>query len=109
MVRHDADAVLAARDAGRADRMRFEAAVLLTTDARWIDVVTMYLPLEVNLRLRPRLVEQLRPGTRVVSHAFDMGDRKPDAKPRAGGSTVYRWRIPDTPPELAERDHARPR
>jgi SAM-dependent methyltransferase len=85
----------AAHDAGVADRVRFEAADLFKTDLRSADVVTMYLLPEVNLRLRPRLFEQLKPGTRVVSHAFDMGDWKPEAKRRAGGSTVYMWRIPE--------------
>lgn len=83
-----------AQDAGVADRVRFEAADLFDTDLRSADVVTMYLLPEVNLRLRPKLFEQLKPGTRVVSHAFDMGDWKPEAKRRAGGATVYMWRIP---------------
>lgn len=98
-----------ARDAGVADRVRFEATDLFETDLRSADVVTMYLLPEVNLRLRPRLFDQLRPGTRVVSHAFDMGDWKPKAKRRAGGSTVYMWRIPEKLPELADRDDVRPR
>lgn len=92
----------AAADAGVADRVRFEAADLFKTDLSSADVVTMYLLPEVNLRLRPQLFAQLKPGTRVVSHAFDMGDWKPEAKRRAGGSTVYMWRIPQTPPATAQ-------
>jgi SAM-dependent methyltransferase len=92
----------AAQDAGVADRVRFEAADLFDTDLRSADVVTMYLLPEVNLRLRPRLFEQLKPGTRVVSHAFDMGDWKPEAKRRAGGATVYMWRIPERPASTAQ-------
>ncbi|QDX24764.1 methyltransferase domain-containing protein [Sphingomonas suaedae] len=90
-----------ARDAGVADRVRFEAADLFETDLRSADVVTMYLLPEVNLRLRPRLFEQLRPGTRVVSHAFDMGDWKPEKVAKAGGATVYLWRIPERADSMA--------
>lgn len=92
----------AARKAGVADQVRFEAADLFETDLHAADVVTMYLLPEVNLRLRPRLFEQLKPGTRVVSHAFDMGDWQPEAKRRAGGSTVYMWRIPERPVQTAQ-------
>lgn len=87
----------AARKAGVADKVRFEAADLFETDLSSADVVTMYLLPEVNLRLRPQLFAQLKPGTRVVSHAFDMGDWKPEAKRRAGGATMYMWRIPARP------------
>lgn len=87
----------AARKAGVADKVRFEAADLFETDLSSADVVTMYLLPEVNLRLRPQLFAQLKSGTRVVSHAFDMGDWKPEAKRRAGGATVYMWRIPARP------------
>ncbi|MFN4097590.1 MAG: SAM-dependent methyltransferase [Sphingomonas sp.] len=92
----------AAEDAGVADRVRFAAADLFKTDLSSADVVTMYLLPEANLRLRPQLFAQLKPGTRVVSHAFDMGDWEPEAKRRAGGSTVYMWRIPQTPPATAQ-------
>ena len=92
----------AAEDAGVADRVRFETGDLFETDLSSADVVTMYLLPEVNLRLRPQLFAQLKPGTRVVSHAFDMGDWKPDAKRRAGGSTVYMWRIPARPATTAQ-------
>jgi SAM-dependent methyltransferase len=92
----------AARKAGVADRVRFEAADLFETDLSSADVVTMYLLPEVNLRLRPQLFAQLKPGTRVVSHAFDMGDWKPEAKRRAGGATVYMWRIPARPGTLTQ-------
>ncbi|HEV7288674.1 SAM-dependent methyltransferase [Sphingomonas sp.] len=92
----------AARKAGVADKVRFEAADLFETDLSSADVVTMYLLPEVNLRLRPQLFAQLKPGTRVVSHAFDMGDWKPEAKRRAGGATVYMWRIPARPDTRAQ-------
>lgn len=57
-------------------------------------VVTMYLLHTVNLDMRPRLLEELQPGTRIVSHAFDMGDWKPDRRARAGGISIYLWIVP---------------
>lgn len=57
-------------------------------------VVTMYLLQTVNLELRPRLLNELQPGTRIVSHAFDMGAWKPDEQVRIGGTNVYLWVIP---------------
>jgi hypothetical protein len=66
-----------ARDAGVADRVRFEEQDLFRTDLSHATVVTMYLLPDVNMQLRPRLLK-LRAGTRVVSHDWDMGDWKPD-------------------------------
>lgn len=82
-----------AERAGVADRVRFETADLFKTDLSKADVVTMFLLPEVNLRLRPRLLE-LEPGTRVVSHAFGMGDWRPDQTRRVGGAAVHFWRVP---------------
>lgn len=84
----------AARRAGVADRVRFEVADLFEMPLGEADVVTMYLLPEVNLRLRPRLLTELRPGARVVSHAFDMGEWRPDETRRAWGTVVHRWTIP---------------
>jgi ribosomal protein L11 methylase PrmA len=57
-------------------------------------VVTLYLLPDLNLKLRPQLLAQLKPGTRVVSHQFDMGDWKPDKTLETNGRTVYLWVIP---------------
>lgn len=57
-------------------------------------VVTMYLLQTVNLELRPRILSELQPGTRIVSHAFDMGAWKADEKISAGGTNVYLWIVP---------------
>ena len=57
-------------------------------------VVTMYLLHSVNVDLRPRLLDELRPGTRVVSHAFDMGDWKPDRRVSSGGVSLFLLIIP---------------
>jgi hypothetical protein len=56
-------------------------------------VVTMYLLPDVNLKLKPNLQKQLKPGSRVVSHSFDMGDWKPDQTERVNGRTIYLWKI----------------
>jgi SAM-dependent methyltransferase len=67
---------------------------ILTVDLSGATVVTMYLLPDVNLRLKPNLLSQLKPGSRVVSHAFDMGDWKPDKLERVDGRTIYFWTIP---------------
>ena len=69
-----------ARKQGVADKVRFETRDLFRTDLGPASVVTAYLLPAVNLRLRPQLFEQLRPGSRIVSHDFDFGDWKPDAR-----------------------------
>ncbi len=87
-----------AREVGVADRVRFESADLFEADLSPATVVTLYLSPDFNLLLRPRLLEQLRPGTRVVSHDFHMGDWEPDSvvHVRRGFSqtSVYLWTIP---------------
>jgi len=64
--------------AGVADRVRFETGDLFAADVHEATVVTLYLSAELNARLRPRLSSQLRPGARIVSHQFAMGDWPPD-------------------------------
>jgi len=66
-----------AERAGVAQRVRFEAQDLFETDVREASVVTLYLSPEINARLRPRLLAQLRPGSRIVSHQFPIGDWAP--------------------------------
>jgi SAM-dependent methyltransferase len=67
---------------------------LLTVDFSAATVVTMYLLPDVNLKLRPKLLAQLKPGSRVVSHAFDMGDWAPDKHEQVLGRNIYLWIIP---------------
>ncbi len=67
---------------------------ILTVDLSAASVVTMYLLPDVNLKLKPNILSQLKPGSRVVSHAFDMGDWKPDTTERVNGRTIYLWIIP---------------
>ena len=89
-----ADARASARAASVADRARFEARDLFATPLAGYDVVTMFLLPEVNMRLRPRLLADLAPGARVVSHVFDMGDWRPDRTERVGGARAHLWIVP---------------
>jgi len=87
----------AARAAGVAERTTFLWQDLFATDLASATVVTLYLRDDVNLKLRPKLLRELAPGTRVVSHDFDMGDWKEDKREEVQGSTrshtVYLWTI----------------
>jgi SAM-dependent methyltransferase len=76
---------------GVANLVEFRQADLFDTDIRKATVVTLYLLPEVNLKLRPKLWRDLKPGTRVVSHAFDMGDWKPDKQEHVEGSDIFLW------------------
>jgi SAM-dependent methyltransferase len=96
-----------ARKAGVADRVQFIQGDLFDADIKGASVVTLYLLPEVNLRLRPKLLSDLKPGTRIVSHNYDMGDWKPE------GSTtltvdgtehvVYSWTVTKGGPLPAAR------
>ena len=86
-----------AAQAGVTDRVKFIEQNLFETDFKEATVVTLYLLPEINLRLRPKLWSDLKPGTRVVSHAFDMGDWKPDRTEQVEGKTIYYWVIPEKP------------
>jgi len=70
----------AAEREGVAGRVSFQTSDLFDTDIRRATVVTMYLLQSVNLRLRPRLLKELKPGTRIVSHDFDLDRWQPDAR-----------------------------
>jgi len=80
--------------AGVTNRVKFLQQDLFQTDLKDASVVTLYLLPAVNLKLRPKLWSELKPGTRVVSHRFDMGDWKPEKTVEVEGSTVYYWVIP---------------
>lgn len=80
--------------AGVADRAEILQQNLFDTDLSKYTVITMYLLPSVNLRLRHKLL-RLKPGTRIVSHAFDMGGWKPDAVQQVDGRTVYLWIVPE--------------
>jgi tRNA A58 N-methylase Trm61 len=83
-----------AEAAGVADRVTFEQGDLFKTDLSSATVVTLYLSNSINMRLRGKLQRELKPGARIVSHRFDMGDWKPEAERHVDGTTVYLWTIP---------------
>ena len=88
-----AHATRRAQAAGVADRARFEKADIFESDFSKADVITMYLLPTLNLKLRPTLMK-LKPGTRLVTHAFTMGGWQPDETSRAGGASAYLWLVP---------------
>jgi SAM-dependent methyltransferase len=83
-----------ARKAGMSGRVKFLNQDLFEADIREASVVTLYLFPWVNLKLRPKLLRELKPGTRVVSHSHDMGDWKPEKEIEVDGHTIYFWTIP---------------
>ena len=84
-----------ARKANVANRVQFFQQDLFQTDIGKATVVMLYLWPEVNLKLRPKLLRELKPGTRVVSHSHNMGSWEPDQTIRTpDGHTVYFWVIP---------------
>ena len=76
------------------DKVRFLNQDLFATDISQATVVTLYLLPSLNLKLLPKLNRELKPGTRVVSHAFDMGDIKPEQTQNINGRTIYLWTVP---------------
>ena len=89
-----AEATENVKKAGVAGRVKIVRGDLFETDLSPASVVTLYLLTELNLKLRPKLLRELKPGTRVVSHAFNMGDWKPERTAEVSGTHVYLWRIP---------------
>ena len=69
-------------------------ADLFEQDLSGASVITLYLLPSLNVKLMPKLMKELKPGTRIVSHAFDMGDWKPEQTLNVNGRTVYYWTIP---------------
>ena len=74
--------------------MKFEENDLFKADIHNATVVTLYLLPNVNTRLRPKLLSELKPGTRIVSHSFDMEDWKPDKEEQIDYRHIYLWTIP---------------
>jgi len=84
---------------GVSDRVEFRRQDLFEADFSDATVVTMYLFPEINLKLRPMLFDQLAPGTRVVSHSFDMNGWEPDSTVNVNGDVLYLWTIPEEIPD----------
>ena len=99
----DADLIRMAREkakrAGLSEKVTFVQGDLFEADLRSASVVTLYLLPAINQKLKPKLLRDLRPGTRVVSFSFDMGDDwKPDKTADVNGRHVYLWTIPARKP-----------
>lgn len=82
-----------AKAAGVTDKVKFVEGDLFDFDFSEANVVTMYLLPSVNLKLRPKLQSELKPGSRIVSHDFDMGDWEAEKVVEVGNDTVYLWTI----------------
>jgi SAM-dependent methyltransferase len=85
-----------AKAAGVTDKVEFKEADLFKMDFKDATVLTMYLLPSVNMKLRPKILDEMKPGSRVVSHAFDMEDWEPEQEVTVepGGQTVYMWTVP---------------
>jgi SAM-dependent methyltransferase len=96
-IEYNADMVAVARRnadaAGLAGKATFEQGDIFATDFRDATVVTMYLLSSLNLKLRPTLLA-MKPGTRLVSHAFTMGEWDPDETATVDGYSAYLWIVP---------------
>jgi ribosomal protein L11 methylase PrmA len=84
-----------AKKAGVSHLVEFRNDDLFQADFRDATVVTLYLLPDLNVKLRPKLWNELKPGTRIVSHQFDMGKWKPEKTLESDGRTIYFWTIPE--------------
>lgn len=85
-----------AETAGVTDLVTFKEADLFEEDISEASVVTLYLLQSLNVKLRPKLLAELKPGTRIVSHAFDMADQwKPEQTQEVDGTRIYLWTVPE--------------
>ncbi|WP_257667837.1 SAM-dependent methyltransferase [Parapedobacter tibetensis] len=83
-----------AKAEGVTDKVRFVQGDLFDFDFSQASVVTLYLLPSVNLKLRPKLLKELKPGSRIVSHDFDMGDWEAESVVKVGNDTIYFWTVP---------------
>lgn len=88
---------------GVSDAVEFRQQDIFKADFSEATVVTLYLFPEVNMKLRPMLFKQLEPGTRVVSHSFDMNEWEPDTTANVNGDVLYLWTIPEEPPSFVQQ------
>ena len=90
-----AEANANAKRAGVEKQVTFRLGDLFDADIASATVITLYLLPDVNLRLKPKLLRDLKPGTRIVSHDFSMGDDwKPERTLKLGNDWIYFWTIP---------------
>lgn len=82
-------------EAGVEDKVAFHEGDLFEFDFSKANVLTLYLLPDVNLKLKPKILAEMKPGSRVVSHAFDMGNWKADKQINVDGKTVFLWIVPE--------------
>ena len=94
-----------AKKAGVTGLVQFRQEDLFTADFKDATVITLYLLPDLNVKLRPKLWNELKPGTRIVSHQFEMGAWKPEKRLESNGRTIYFWTVPpkDKQPKLNEK------
>lgn len=92
--RRIAEANALATTIGVEDRVEFLQQDLLTVDFSEATVLTLYLLPSLNVKLKARILTELKPGTRIIAHAFNMGRWQPDAKRAMGGVYLYKWVVP---------------
>jgi ribosomal protein L11 methylase PrmA len=88
------EATANAKKAGVEKLVQFRQEDLFKADFREATVITLYLLPDLNVKLRPKLWNEMKPGTRIVSHQFDMGTWKPEKRLESNGRTVYFWTVP---------------
>lgn len=93
-----------AKQSGVSDLVEFRQGDLFEADISEATVVSLYLLPTVNLELRPKLFRELDPGTRIVSHDFDMDEWEPDTTWDSNGDTIYLWTIPEETPSFVKTD-----
>lgn len=89
-----AEAKAKAKAAGVAEKVTFRREDLFQADIRDATVVTLYLLPRLNAQLMPKLLRDLKPGARIVSHVFPMGDWKPEQTVDVADAVIYRWTVP---------------
>jgi len=89
-----AESVKNAKEAGVAERVKFLEEDFFTVDLHEATVVALYLLPEMNARLMPKFLKELKPGSKVISHMWEMGKWKPDMMLKAYNTTVYLWIVP---------------
>lgn len=92
--RRISEAIESANREGVSNRVKFDRRNLFDVDFSQADVLTMYLLPTVNMQLKPRILNDMKPGARVVSHAFDLGRWTPDAEATVDGKRIYSWIVP---------------
>jgi ubiquinone/menaquinone biosynthesis C-methylase UbiE len=87
-----------ARKNGVTNLVQFRQEDLFRANFREATVVTLYLLPDLNVKLRPKLLAELKPGSRIISHQFDMGTWKPEKRVELNGRTIYLWTVPPKKP-----------